>query len=399
MYPLTREIQFADWTYGMQRSVLRQMVAVAAQPGVLSFAGGLPDPALFPRAEYAVAMAHVLATDVLALQYRPPFAPLKQHVVELMAQRGVTCSPEQVFLTTGAQQGFDVLTRFLLNQGGQIILEEIVYTGVQQAVSPHQPEILTVPTDLATGIDVDAVEHWLQDGARPAFIYVIPTAHNPLGVSISPEKRERLVALARLYGVPIIEDDPYGFLVYDPDQPAPTPLRALDDEFVFYLGSFSKIMAPALRLGWMIAPEALIPKLTVIKEMCDLESSALTQRAVAAYLQAGHFPAHLTRLRTEYGRRRDAMLAALHRYFPAEAHWTMPDGGMFIWVELPDTIDTADLLPRAIAEEKVAYVPGYAFAAPSADARHCLRLNFSSCNVADIEEGIGRLGRLFHDAL
>jgi 2-aminoadipate transaminase len=201
----------ADWTHAMSRSVLRQMIAITARPGILSFAGGLPDPALFPAADYAAALQSVLTADPKALQYGPPLHSLKIHIVELMAERGVHCTPEQVFLTTGAQQGLDILSRLFLNPGGDVLLEEIVYPGIQQTIAPYRPRILPIPTDLETGIDVDVVEQYLADGARPAFLYIIPDAHNPLGVSVSPDKRQRLVALARAYGLPIIEDDPYGF--------------------------------------------------------------------------------------------------------------------------------------------------------------------------------------------
>ncbi|MCA9935012.1 MAG: PLP-dependent aminotransferase family protein [Anaerolineales bacterium] len=403
----SHELKLADWTQTMSRSVLRQMIAVVSRPGILSFAGGLPDPDLFPRAEFAAAMAQVLTQDKLSLQYRPPLPALKQHIVQLMAQRGVTCTAEQIFLTTGAQQGLDVLARLLLNPGGEVLLEEVVYPGVQQVVASARPRILSVPTDLRTGIDVDAVEAHLQNGARPAFIYAITEAHNPLGVSISVDKRQKLVELAQHYGAPIIEDDPYGFLLYDGEMAARNgtaqsiaspasalPLRALDDEWVFYLGSFSKIIAPALRLGWMVAPEPLIAKLTVVKEAEDLESSALTQRAVAAYLEAGYLPGHLQMLRVEYGRRRDMMLAALKQHFPSGARWTHPKGGMFIWVELPPHYNTTDLLPIAVEEEQVAFIPGYAFAVPGHTVTNCMRLNFSNSTPARIEEGIARLGRL-----
>ncbi len=388
-----RELQLADWACSMSRSVLRQMIATVSRPGIISFAGGLPDPELFPRADFAAAMAQVLAEDKFALQYRPPLPELKEQIVQLMAQRGVTCTAEQIFLTTGAQQGLDVLARLLLNPGGKVLLEEVVYPGVQQVVAPMQPYVLSVPTDLRTGMDVDAVEAHLQRGARPAFIYAISDAHNPLGVSISVEKRQRLVALAQQYGVPIIEDDPYGFLHYE--QAPVLPMRALDEEWVFYLGSFSKIIAPALRLGWVVAPPALLPKLTVVKEAGDLESSALIQRAVSAYLAADHLPAHLQKLRWEYGRRRDAMLAAIERYFPVGSRWTAPVGGMFIWVELPAHIDTAVLLQTAVEHEQVAYIPGYAFAVPGHTVTNCLRLNFSNCTPELIEEGMARLGRVF----
>ncbi len=403
--PTHPEIQLADWTRHMSRSVLRQMIAVVSRPGILSFAGGLPDPALFPTQEYAAALTRVLAEDPKALQYSPPFTPLKRHIVQLMAQRGVACTEEQVFLLTGAQQGLYVLSRLLLNPGSDVLLEEVVYTGIQQAIAPSCPNILAVSTDLAHGIEVDEVEAYLLSRTRPAFIYVVPDAHNPLGVSTSLERRQRLVELAAQYNVPIIEDDPYGFLHYGNWQnngalQVPTanlpPLRALNDSHVFYVGSFSKILAPGLRLGWMIAPEELIPKLTVVKEAADLESSGLTQRAVAAYLDAGHLPGHIAELQGEYGRRRDAMLSALEQYFPATARWTEPKGGMFVWVELAEGVDTRALLDTAVTEQQVAFIPGFAFAVPGHDAHNCLRLNFSTCTPDLITEGIKRLAAVIN---
>jgi 2-aminoadipate transaminase len=388
-----RTIRLADWTQVMERSMLRQMLAVVSQPGILSFAGGLPAPELFPQDGFAQAMAHVLATDKCALQYGPPFEPLKRHIVCLMAERGVTCRPEQIFLTTGAQQGLQVIARLLMDPGREVMLEERVYTGIQQVVNPYRPHLLTVPTDLEEGIDIDAVEDYLLAGADPAFLYVIPEAHNPLGVSITAERQTRLVELARRFGMPLVEDDPYGFLCYE--ETAVPALRALDDEWVIYVGSFSKILAPALRLGWMVVPESLYGKLTVIKESYDLETSGLVQRAVSAYLDAGLLPDHIASLRRAYKTRRDAMLDALSRHFPAEAQWTRPKGGMFIWVELPAGINTAELLWQAVEEEQVAFIPGNAFCTTGSPATsNCLRLNFSNCTPEEIEEGIGRLGRI-----
>ena len=279
-------LRLAAWTGTMKRSVLREMLAIASRPGILSFAGGLPAPELFPAKEYAQAIGRVLESDVRALQYGPPFAPLKEHIVQLMAQRGVSCTQEQVFLTTGAQQALNIITCLLLNPGGQVIHEQLVYSGIQQAIAPYRPELLAVSTDMTQGMEVAEVEAYLATGAQPAFVYAISEAHNPLGVSLSDSRGKWLVELAMRYGVPIVEDDPYGLLRYD-GEPS-RPLRALDDNWVFYVGSFSKLLAPALRLGWMVAPETLIPQLTVIKEALDLESSALIQRSVAAYLDAGH---------------------------------------------------------------------------------------------------------------
>ena len=388
------ELLLADWAGTMRRSVLRQMIAVVSQPGVLSFAGGLPASDLFPAADYAQAVAYVLSHDARALQYTPPYLPLKAHISHLMTQRGVACAPEDIFITTGAQQALNVLAQMLLNRGGQVLLEEIVYTGIQQVVAPMQPEILTVPTDLETGMDVDAVAALLAGGARPAFIYTIPEGHNPFGVSMSLDKRHRLVELARQYQVPIVEDDAYGFLIYEQSEGLQPPLRALEPDWVFYVGSFSKILAPALRLGWLAAAAALTPKLTVVKEAGDLETSALTQRAVARYLDEGLLPAHVAHLRQAYRQRRDLMLAALDAYFPREARWTRPDAGMFIWVEFPRDINCIHLLETAIAEEHVAYIPGHAFAAPGIDAAHCLRLSFSNCPPDQIADGIRRLARV-----
>jgi 2-aminoadipate transaminase len=403
--PNGSEVRLADWTAGIKRSVLREMLAVVSRPGILSFAGGLPAPELFPVAEYGAAVQHVLATDPRALQYGPPFEPLREHIVELMAMRGVVCRPEQVFITTGAQQALNVIGQLLLNAGDAVILEEFVYSGIHQAVAAQRPNILTVPTDLRDGLDVEAVAGYLRRGLRPAFLYAITEAHNPLGVSISAERQAYLLELAEHYGLPILEDDPYGFLRYD-DLAVP-PIRARNDEWVFYVGSFSKILAPALRLGWMIVPERLAMQLTVIKEAIDLETSAFIQRTVSAYLDAGHLPRHLAKLRTEYGRRRDAMLAALAAHFPAGSRWTRPTGGMFIWVELPGAADTTVLLQRALAEERVAFIPGTAFTNeldPHATeglraGRNCLRLNFSKSTPEDIADGIARLGYLLERAL
>lgn len=386
------ELALADWTQTIRHSALQDLLRVASQPGILSLALGLPAPELFPTANYARAVAHVLAHDPMALQYGPPFRPLKSHVVGLMAQRGVSCREEQVFLTAGAQQGVSLLARLMLNPGGQVLSEETIYSGFQQAIEPFQPEVLTVPTDPESGMDIEAVETLLKRGARPAFIYAISSGHNPLSVSMSADKRAHLVELAERHRVPIIEDDPYGFLFYEQ---TPAPLRALSEEWVFYVGSFSKILAPSLRVGWVILPEALAYKIAALKEGSDIDTATFTQRSISAYLDAGHLPSHLERLRGAYGERRDAMVRALAEHFPADARWNNPASGVFVWVKLPKGTDTGEVLRVSVERERVAFIPGHAFGAMgSRRAANCMRLNFSNSDPQRIAEGVARLGRV-----
>lgn len=389
----TQQVQLAGWAREIRQSTIQQMLAVATRPEILSFALGLPSAELFPSASYARAVAQVLAADARSLQYGPPSQALKRHIITLMAQRGVSCREEQVFLTTGAQQGMSLLARLLLDMRGCVLLEETIYSGILQAVEPLQPEILTVPTDLETGIDVDAVASILAGQNRPAFIYAISDGHNPLGVSMSLEKRHRLVELARHYHVPIIEDDPYGMLWYN--EHSLSPLSALDQEWVFYLGSFSKVLAPALRVGWMIVPETMISALSFLKEGTDIDTATFSQRTVAAYLDMGEFFNHIASLRQEYRHRRDSMIQALQTSFPVGTRWYKPDSGMFLWVELPGEVDMHEVLRTALAQEKVAFLPGSAFQVNgSRRAASGMRLNFSNCSAERIEDGIARLARV-----
>jgi 2-aminoadipate transaminase len=386
------EVLLASWTNSIKRSALQEMLAAASRPGVISFALGLPAPELFPRTEFEEAVTSVLRADPRCLQYQPPFAPLKAQVVELMKRRGVSCREEQVFLTAGAQQGMNLLVHLLLEPGGQLLMEDVIYPGFQQVIEPFAPDVLPVPTDAHEGMDVEAVEAILKSGARPAFIYAIPDGHNPLSVSLSREKREKLVSLARTYGVPLIEDDAYGFLNYD-GQLDP-PMRSMDEDWVFYVGSFSKILAPALRVGWVIVPEKLMRPLSVIKEATDIDTATFSQRTVNAYLSAGHLPNHLARLHTEYRQRRDIMHQALLKNFPLSAQWQTPKSGVFMWVDLPGELDTSQLLKHAITQEQVAFVPGSAFRISTHWSQpQSLRLNFSHCAPPQIEEGIARLAR------
>jgi 2-aminoadipate transaminase len=391
--PMNKEMQPHQQTQTVKRSALQEMLVEASRPGVLSFALGLPAPELFPTSAYARAIDHVLSTKIQALQYGPPFQPLKEQITKLMALRGVECKPEQVFLTSGAQQGISLLAQLLLYSGRQVMVEELAYTGFQQVLESYKPEIISVPTNIETGMEVDVVQRLLERGAHPAFIYTVTDGHNPLAASMSNVKRIHLVELAKRYCVPIIEDDPYGFIYYQ-DKLNP-PLRAIDDQWVFYVGSFSKILAPSLRVGWIIAPEAYITHLPNIKEASDINTSTLNQYAISHYLDSGHLTTHLQTLRDEYRIRRDAMLSALDRHFPRSSRWHKPTSGIFIWVELPKGIDTVEALKIALETERIAFIPGQAFCVNNDyQASHCMRLNFSNSSVAGIEDGIPRLARV-----
>lgn len=392
-----QQIELAGWARGLERSALQEMLVAASRPGIISFALGMPAVELFPTTALAEAAERVLSANTGALQYSPPLQSLKQHVRELMKRRGVNCREEQIFLTAGAQQGMSLLSCLLLEPGGSVITEELIYTGFQQVLEPFQPQVFTVSTDAETGMDVDAVEQCLSGGARPSFIYAITDGHNPLSVRLHPSKRARLVELAEQYRVPIIEDDAYGFLCYE--NPLP-PLRALSEHWVFYVGSFSKILAPALRVGWLVVPEELILPLSVIKESTDIDAAPLSQHIINAYLDTGQLPAQIDTLRTQYGLRRDVMMRALAENFPDAAGWTKPDCGFFVWVELPPAVDVDELFRRAIEDEHVAFIPGHAFSVNNKRPdTPSIRLNFSHPTTARIEEGIPRLARVLKSVM
>ncbi|HUP25145.1 MAG TPA: PLP-dependent aminotransferase family protein [Thermoanaerobaculia bacterium] len=388
--------QLAPWIRYRERSLLRQMVATVSRPGVRSLAGGLPELDLFPSAEIASALQVALRDDPRALQYSPAQEALKEHVVDLVRRRGVECSVDQVLLTSGAQQGIDIVTRSLLTHGGSVAVDAMTYPGVLQATAPLQPRSLSVRGDLEGGLDVEHLEWLLRSGERPAFLYLIPDAHNPLGVSLAADRRIALAELVQRYRLPILEDDPYGLLCYDGSFAAPVHTLAADR--VLYVGSFSKILAPGLRLGYLVGPPDVVRRLSTIKEASDLETSGLTQRAVARLLaEPGWLDAHLERLHEVYRPRRDAMLVALERHFAGRATWSRPRGGMFVWVELEQevaarSLDTEELLRRCLDERNVAFLPGRAFVATTGEGeaagRRSMRLSFSSLAPESISEAV-----------
>ncbi|MBZ4015236.1 aminotransferase-like domain-containing protein [Streptomyces purpurogeneiscleroticus] len=360
---------------------------------LVSFALGLPNPDLFPVDELTAAVDAVFKEPGDVYQYANPLEELRGHIVRLMAMRGVTCAPEQIVLTHGAQHGIDMAVRLLCGPGRPLVLEEISYTGALSVVSATDTPVHTVST---TGSLSEAVGDLLRAGVRPGGMYVMPEGHNPLGVSLPEAERRALVALAREHAFTIVEDDAYGFLQYD-QEPRPA-LRSLDDRRVFYIGSFSKIISPGLRVGWIVVPEEHVDRALVVKEASTLEVATPGQYIVARLLDRWDLAGHLGVLRREYALRRDTMRRSLEAVLPAGTPFSCPDSGMFFWVELPEGVDTGELLEAAVAEYGVSFVPGDLYlSGPVQAKRNYLRLSFSCVSPAEIEAGAERLGRLFRD--
>ncbi|MFN8374876.1 MAG: PLP-dependent aminotransferase family protein [Anaerolineae bacterium] len=350
----------------------------------------MPASEHLPLAQFQQCLNTVLERDGgRALQYSPQMVPLREWIASYMNRRGVQCDADDVFITSGNQQGLSLLSRLLLNRDDSAVIEEITFTGIQQVTAGRGAHVLTVPTDLQTGVDLDALEDAFR--AQPRLAILIPDFHNPLGVSLSADKRREVAALAARYGVALVEDDPYSPLRFAGE--TLPPIKAYDEAgVVFYLGSFSKMLAPAMRLGWMVAPRALMPKITVLRESLDLESSTLIQRAVCEFVTQGLLEPHLQQLNAVNRERCAAMMDALNEHFSDMAHWTQPEGGLFVWLTLPETIDTWALFEQAVARQ-VVYIPGSAFAVEGG-YHNTMRLNFSNVSPAHIHEGVKRLAEV-----
>jgi 2-aminoadipate transaminase len=399
--PASRELErytslFASRTRMMRSSAMRDLMAITEHPEVISLAGGLPDTSTFPDELFREVMGEVSDHTARALQYGPTegLAGAKDCVVEVMAAEGMGVSRDEILITTGGQQVIDLVCKALVDPGDVIVAEAPTYPGAVPTFCSYEAEVIQVEMD-SDGMRIDELERVLgalaDEGRRPKFIYTIPTFQNPGGVTMSLERRRRLIAVAREQELLVLEDNPYGLLRYE-GEPLPT-LRSLDGgDLVIYLGTFSKILSPGLRLGWAVAPRPVLAKLNLGKQAADLCSSATTQHFVAAYFATGGWLEYIASLRELYRRRRDVMLDALSEHFPTQATWTHPQGGLFIWATLPAYIDTTDLLARAL-DEKVAFVPG---AAAYIDGRggSSMRLNFSGVSEDQIREGVRRIGKV-----
>ena len=377
----------------LEPSTIREILKVTERPGIISLAGGLPSADGFPVQAMAEASARVLRdTPREALQYAASegFGPLREWVAAELATHGLQIDAAQVLITTGSQQGLDLVGKVLIDPGSRVAVESPTYLGALQAFNPYEADYVPVAGD-----DEGPRPEGL-DAARGArFLYLLPNFQNPSGRCLTAARRQALAARALAIGLPIVEDNPYGDLWFD--QPPPPPLSATMGEQSVYLGSFSKVLAPGLRLGYVLAPPALYPKLLQAKQAADLHSPGFNQRVVHEVIKDGFLRAHVPTIRARYRAQRDAMRAALERQLPPCCRWNVPAGGMFFWVELPQGLDATALLPRAV-DAGVAYVPGAAFFAGDARA-NTLRLSFVTVSPERIEQGVAALGRVLAEAL
>jgi DNA-binding transcriptional MocR family regulator len=387
----------------MRASEIRELLKLLEQPGVISFAGGIPDPALFPVAEARAACAEVLADRASAgsgLQYSVSegYLPLRQWIVRHMGSLGVTCAEDNVVITSGSQQALDFLGRLLLSPGDTALVTTPTYLGALQAFSAYEPRYDDLRPEDGNRTAASYAQAASAAGGRVKLAYVVPSFANPTGETLSLCARERLLDLAGELDVPLIEDAAYAALRFEGEPPPPlmaieTARRgSIDRARVIYCGTFSKVLSPGLRVGWIVAPRPMIRRLVLVKQASDLNSATINQMVMHRLAETS-FDARAELARVHYRRRRDAMLAALERHMPAGTTWTRPGGGLFVWVRLPGEVDAARLLDRAVREAGVAFVPGAAFFHDGRSG-NTLRLSYSLAGEAEIADGVARLARL-----
>jgi 2-aminoadipate transaminase len=394
------EQRYAQRVQRMKSSAIRELLKVTQQPDTISFAGGLPAPEVFPVEQVAAAARRVLRdSGPQALQYSATegYRPLREMIASRLGRDGLNVTLDNVLITSGSQQGLDLLGKLFIDPGDTVLVEAPTYMGALQSWNPYGAEYSTLPCD-EHGVDTERLEQALQAG--PKCMYVLPTFQNPTGVTLSIKRRLQLVSAARRYGVPVIEDDPYSQLRFEGEDLPNLLVLDSDQERdasgyqgnVIYMSTFSKVLAPGLRLGWLVAPAQVVGKLVQAKQGTDLHTSSFTQMLVYELARDGFLEAHAPLIRRVYRERRDVMLAALAREFPTGVTWTHPEGGMFLWLTLPEGIDTTAVLQEAV-EHKVVFVPGQAFY-PNGGGANTMRLNFSHPSPDMIDEGIARLARV-----
>lgn len=403
MQPTSWEYRYANRNRQITSSIIRELLKLTEQPDVISFAGGLPAPDVFPVAQFQQACNVVLKDlGAQALQYSTTegYPPLRQLIADTAeGYYGLKVPADEIQITSGSQQALDFVGRLFINRGDLILVESPTYLGALQAWNVYGAQYITVPID-EHGMIVDQLEQALRAG--PKLIYVLPNFQNPSGVTLSLERRKKLVELADKYGVPIVEDDPYGRLRYEGEHIPPVfvldrQMRGGQGSNVIYMSTFSKLLAPGLRLAWVIAPPEVIRRVVMIKQAADLHTSSFNQIVAYEVGKSGFLDEHVKLIRATYKERRDVMLEAMDELFPPEVQYTRPEGGMFLWGVLPEDVDTAEIFKQAV-EKKVAYVPGSAFY-PNDGGRNTLRINYSFSTPEQIREGVNRLGMLFKEVL
>jgi len=386
------DAKMAGRTAGMTGSIIRELLKLTDRPDIISFGGGMPAAELFPVREFREACEYVLTTNGgKALQYGASegYTPLREYLSEKMQKYGVPAVVNNVIITNGSQQALDLIGRIFLDKGDIVVTERPTYLGALQAWRAYEADFASVPMD-DDGMCVDQLEDVLKTHQRKVkFIYVLPNFHNPAGTTLPLDRRMELVRIAAKYGVPIIEDDPYGELRFEGEDI--TPIETLHKENVIYLSTFSKTLAPGVRLGWITGPEKIVSKIVLAKQGADLHTGTLVQWVAYDICSRGLLRNHVKLVREAYHERRDAMLQAMDEYFPSGVTWTRPQGGLFLWVRLPEGINTTTFMKTAL-EQKVAFVPGAPFY-PDESGTNAMRLNFSYCRPEVIREGIQRLGR------
>jgi 2-aminoadipate transaminase len=381
--------QFSQRASQLQSSFIREILKITQRPDIISFAGGLPSPLTFPVERMKASFDKVLSENgKVALQYGPTdgYAPLREWIAHSLSNEGARIAPEQILMTSGSQQALDLLGKVLIDEGSRVLVETPSYLGALQAFSVYQPEFASVDTD-DHGLVPSSIAA-VAEGAR--LLYALPNFQNPTGRSLSVARRLELVETCARLGLPLIEDDPYGALSYK-GEPFPKML-SMNPDGVIYMGSFSKVLTPGIRLGYVCAPLPLVRRLELAKQASDLHTAQLTQMVVYDVIKDGFLDQHIPTIRTLYSTQCQAMLDAMDEWFPASVQWTRPEGGMFIWVTLPKSIDAMKLLDQALAA-KVAFVPGAPFYANDPET-NTLRLSFVTVPPERIREGIAILGKL-----
>jgi 2-aminoadipate transaminase len=397
--PLAVNWKLAARAERMNPSIIREILKVTEKPGIISFAGGLPSPKTFPIAEVNAAVTAILTREgESALQYAASegYTPLREAVAKSLPW---PVDPDQILITTGSQQALDLIAKILIDKDSPIWVESPTYLGAVQAFNPMEPRVISVACD-DDGLDVDALEAQLKATPaeqKPRFLYLLPNFQNPTGRTMPESRRVRLIEVAKAHGLCLVEDNPYGDLWFEEEPPA--PLTARYPEGSIYCGSFSKILAPGLRLGFMVMPPELYPKMLQAKQAADLHTPSLNQRILYELLASDFIPKHTPSIRALYKEKLETMQAALKRDMPSTVTWNKPIGGMFLWVTLPAHIKSQELLLKAV-DQGIAFVPGAAFYANEDEAEHNkLRLSFVTASLDQINTGIAILAKVIKAAL